>query len=236
MNKHILAKMVIERLQQETSLIECPLPEQIKTITTDHLKGRVHIESALYQADKLKKISISNRVMGTNNAGTVVMIIADDAYDLPFILMDIAIDAAGSGSITAGFKIRPLVADAISTQKYIRPFSAWLDGIKTLPAAPVHLDVGSYLKDNPAPLDYRGTVGLDHNQKLLAYTNQFIDILLDIYHTLQPVEDAYRRTQMDAFRQEYNRNILGTDYSGKMLVQAFGQQTAEIFYEHLVYL
>ena len=41
---------------------------------------------------------------------------------------------------------------------------------------------------------------------------------------------------MDAFRSEFNKRILDEDPSGASLVEAWGRQTVELFYEYLVYL
>ena len=238
MHKHILAEMVTERLKREIGMVAKALPEQIKTLETDRPTGKARFETALYQADKLKKITISKRSLGEDAGGTVVMIVSDDEYDLPFILADIAFDFVGKGKgrITTGFQLRPLVKDEESTEKYIDPFLKCYKEIERLPAEPVHLEVGDFLKANPAPLNYLGSIPYDYIDEVLKFTEQFFDIFLDIYRNSEPVKDAQRRKKMEAFRLEYNQNIFGDDFSGKMLIKSFGRQTAALFYDYLVYL
>ncbi len=64
MNKYILADMVTERLKREIGMVPKPLPEELKTLETVLPSGRVRFENALYQAEKLKKITISKRSLG----------------------------------------------------------------------------------------------------------------------------------------------------------------------------
>ena len=236
MHKHILAEMATERLKRETGMVDKPLPEQIKTLETDLPAGKARFESALYRADKLKKITISKRSLGNEGGGTVVMIVADDEYDLPFILADIAFDFDGKGQVTAGFQLRPLVKDEESTKKYIDPFLNWYREAEKFPAEPVHLDVGEFLKANPSPLNYLGRIPYDYIDEVLEFTEHFFDIFLDIYRNAAPVKDARRKKEMEAFRLEYNRNIFGDDFSGKKLIKAFGRQAAALFYDYMVYL
>lgn len=236
MNKYILADMVIDRFTREIGMVASLLPEEIKTLEKDLPTGRLRFDSALYQSEKLKRITIGKRSRGDGGAGTVVMLIANDEYDLPFILADVAFDFAGKGKISAGFQLRPLVKDEESTRKYIQPFQKWYEAISKLPGESVFLDIGEYLKANPAPLKYLASLSDDYADEVINFAGQFLDIFLDIYQKAEPVTDVERRREMDAFRSEYNHNILGDDYSGKMLIEAFGKQTAAVFYEHLVYL
>jgi len=134
--KGSLAEMVTEMMKREIGMATKPLPEQIKTLTTDLPTGKARFESSLYQAEKLKKITISKRSLDDQDGGTVVMIVPDDEYDIPFILADLAFDFAGKGRITAGFKLKPLVMDAQSTNKYIDPFRRWYREMKKLPQNP----------------------------------------------------------------------------------------------------
>ena len=236
MNKYILADMATERLTREIGMVARPLPEEIKTLEKDLPTGRLRFDSALYQAEKLKRITIGRRSRGDGGAGTVVMLISDDEYDLPFILADIAFDFVEKGRISAGFQLRPLVRDEESTKKYIEPFQKWYEEISKLPGKPVFLDIGEFLKANPAPLNYLASLPDDYANEVISLAGQFFDIFVDIYRKAEPVRDAERRSKMDAFRSEYNRKILGDDYSGKMLIEAFGRKTAAIFYDYLVYL
>jgi len=236
MNKYILADMAIDRLTKEIGMVAKPFPEEIKTLETDLPSGRMRFEHALYQAEKLKKISIGKRDLGEGGAGTVVMLIADDEYDLPFILLDLAFDFFKEGRITAGFGLRPLVKDEDGIRKYIDPFLEWYKLMGRIPGESVSLDVGGFLKANPPSLGYLRSITNDYLDEVLKCTEQFFDIFLDIYRKAQPVKDAQRRRKMDAFRSEYNQRIFGDDYSGKVLIKAFGQQTAALFYDYFVYL
>jgi len=234
--KYILAEMVTERLVREIGMVAKPLPDQIKILETELPAGKARFETALYRTEKLKKITIGRRSLGEEGGGTVVMMVADDAYDIPFVLADLAFDSVGKGTITAGFQLRPLVKDEKSTEQYINPFLKWYHAIDKLPSEPVHLDVGEYLKANPAPLNYLGRIPYGYLDEVLKFTEQFFDILLDIHRESEPVTDAQRRKIMEAFRLEYNQNIFGDDFSGKVLIKAFGRKTAALFYDYLVYL
>jgi hypothetical protein len=236
MNKYILADMVTEKFIRELGMVERLLPEEIKTLEKDLPTGRLRFDSALYQAEKLKRITIGRRSRGDSGAGTVVMLISDDEYDLPFILADMAFDFFGKGRISAGFQLRPLIKDKESMRTYIDAFQNWYEAICKLPGEPVFLDVGKFLKANPAPINYLASLPDDYADELIIFAGQFIDIFVDIYRKVEPVKDAERRSKMDAFRLEYNQKILGDDYSGKMLIEAFGRQKAAMFYDYLVYL
>ena len=236
MNKYILGDMVTEKLKREIGMVAKPLPEEIKTLETVLPLGRVRFESALYQAEKLKKIAISKHTLGESGAGTVVVIAGDDEYDLPYVLADIAFDFGEKGKIFVEFEAMPLVKDEESTRKYVDPFLKWYEAIDKLPGEPFFLNIGEYLKANPPPLKYMRSLPLDYIDEVLKFTEQYFDIFLDIYRKAEPVKDAERRKKMDAFRSEYNQKILGDDASGKMLLEAFGRPTTELFYEYLVYL
>jgi hypothetical protein len=236
MNKYILADMVTEKFIKELGMVERPLPAEIKTLEKELPTGKLRFDSKLYQAEKLKRITIGRRSRGDGGAGTVVMLISANEYDLPFILADIAFDYFGKGRISAGFQLRPLIRDEESTRKYIEPFQNWYKEICKLPGEPVFLDIGKFLKANPPPLNYLASLPDNYANQVITYAGQFFDIFLGIYRMAEPVKDARRRSEMDAFRSEYNRKILGDDYSGKMLIEAFGRQTAAMFYDYLVYL
>ena len=238
MNKYILADMVTEKLKREIGMVDKPLPEEIKTLETDLPSGSVRFDCALYQADKLKKISINKHSHGENGAGTVVLIVADDAYDLPFIVVDIAFDFGEKGKIFTEFEAKPLVKDEESTRKYVEPFWKWREAIGKLPAEPLtgFGEVGEFLKANVSPTEYLRFVPDDYTDEVLNFAQQFFDIFLDIYRKAEPVKDAQRRREMDAYRSEYNQKIFGDDASGKMLIEAFGRQTTALFYEYLVYM
>jgi len=236
MNKYIIADMVTERLTREIGMVAKPLPEEIKILETVLPSGRMRLENALYQADKLKKISIGKRDLGEGGAGSVVMFVADNEYDIPFTLVDIAFDFPEKGKILATFQSRPLVKDEESTRKYIDPFQKWYEAICKLPSEPYSFEEGEFLKANPLPMLHMRSLPDDYIDEVLRFTEQFFDIFLDIYRKAEPVKDAERKRKMDAFRSEYNQKILANDYSGIMLTKVFGQQTAALLYEYWVYL
>jgi len=238
MNKYILTDMVTKRLKREIGMLAKPLPEEIKTLETALPSGKVRLESVLYQAEKIKKITISKRSLGESVAGTLVMLIADDEYDLPFTLADIAFDFAEENKISAAFQLRLLVNDEESTRKYVDPFRKWYDAIDRLPSEPVipPAEPGEFLEANLPQLRYMRSLPYNCTDEVLKFTEQFFDIFLTIYRKAEPVKDVQRRKKMDVFRTEYNKHIVGDDPSGQVLAKAFGQQMAELFYEHFTYL
>jgi len=238
MNKYILADMVTEKLKREIGMVAKPLPEELKTLEAVLPSGRVRFEAALYQAEKLKKITISKHSHGESGAGTVVIIVADDEYDLPFIVVDIAFDFGEKGKIFVEFEAKPLVKDEESTRKYVEPFRKWREAIGKLPAElPTAFgEPGEFLKANVSPNEYVRLIPDDYTDQVLNLADQFFDIFLDVYRKAEPVKDAQRKREMEAFRSEYNKHVLEEDPSGVMLINAFGRQTAELFYDYLLYL
>jgi len=238
MNKYILADMVTERLKREIGMVPKPLPEELKTLETVLPSGRARFENALYQAGKLKKITISKHSYGESGAGTVVMLVADDGYDLPFIVVDIAFDFGEKGKIFVEFEAKPLVKDEESTRKYVEPFRKWREALGKLPAEVLHVfgEPGEFLKANASPNEYVRYIPDEYTDEVLKFTDQFFDIFLDIYRKAEPVKDAQRKRKMEAFRLEYNKHVLEEDPSGVMLINAFGRETAELFYDYLLYL
>jgi len=229
MNKHILADMVTKKLEREIGMVARPLPEELKTLGS---------EIALYKAEKLKKISIIKSQRGETGAGTVVMIVGDDEYDLPFIVVDVAFDFGKKGKIFAEFEAKPLVKDEESTRKYVDPFRKWREAIGKLPSEPVSGfgEPGEFLKANMSPTEYLRFIPDDYTDEVLNFAEQFFNIFLDVYRKAEPVKDVQRRRKIDAFRAEYNKHVLEEDPSGVSLINALGRQTAELFYEYLVYL
>jgi len=229
MNKQILADMVTKKLEREIGMVARPLPEELKTLGS---------EIALYKAEKLKKISIIKSQRGGTGAGTVVMIVGDDEYDLPFIVVDVAFDFGKKGKIFAEFEAKPLVKDEESTRKYVDPFRKWREAIGKLPSEPVSGfgEPGEFLKANMSPTEYLRFIPDDYTDEVLNFAEQFFDIFLDVYRKAEPVKDVQRRRKIDAFRAEYNKHVLEEDPSGVSLINALGRQTAELFYEYLVYL
>jgi len=151
MNKYILADMVTEKLKKEIGMVAKPLPEELRIMEGELPSGRVRFENTLYQAGKLKKITIGNHTLGETGAGSLVMIVADDDYDLPFIVVDIAFDSGAKGEIFTEFEAKPLVKDEESTQKYVEPFRKWREALGKLPAeaAPGDIFIDIYRKAEP---------------------------------------------------------------------------------------
>ena len=238
MNKYFLGDMVTEKLKKGTGMVPKPLPEELKVLEAELPSGKVRFEAALYQADKLKKITISNHSHGEGGAGTVVMIVAEDEYDLPFILVDIAFDFGEKGKIFTEFEAKPLVKDEESTRKYVDPFLKWREALGKLPAErPTALgEPGEFLKANLSPIEYVHLIPDSYADEVVKFADQFFDIFLDIYQKAEPVKDIERKRKMDAFRSEYNKHVLEEDPSGVMLINVFGRQTAELFYDYLLYL
>jgi hypothetical protein len=238
MNKYILADLVTEKLKREIGMVAKPLPEELKTLETNLPSGSVRFDCALYQADKLKKISINKHSHGDNGAGTVVLIVADDAYDLPFIVVDIAFDFGEKGKIFTEFEAKPLVKDEESTKKYVDPFRKWREALGKLPAEKTAAfgEPGEFLKANISPTEYVRLIPEAYVDEVVKLADQFFDIFIDIYRKAEPVKDAGRKKEMDAFRLEYNRHVLEEDPSGVMLINAFGRPKAKLFYDYLINL
>jgi len=238
MNKYILGDMVTEKLKRGIGMVAKPLPEELRILEGELPSGKVRFESALYQADKLKKITISKHSHGESGAGTVVLIVADNEYDLPFIVVDVAFDFGEKGKIFTEFEAKPLVKDEESARKYVEPFRKWREALGKLPAEPVTAfgEVGEFLKANVSPTEYVRLIPDAYTDEVLKFADQFFDIFLDIYRKAEPVKDVQRKRKMDTFRSEYNKHVLEEDPSGIMLMEAFGRQTAELFYDYLINL
>ena len=238
MNKYILADIITERLTREIGMVKNPLPEELKKLETVLPSGRVCTEPALYQAAKLKKIVISKRSQGENLAGTLVMLISEADYDFPFTLADVTFDFAGKGKMFVAFQFRPLVNDDESTRKYVEPLRKWFEAINEIPSEPVTppKEPGEFLKKNVTPIRYIRIVKEDYIKEVVDFAQQFFDIVLDIYRKVEPVKDSQRRREIDTFRSEWNKHILSADPSSQSLAEAYGQKTAALFCECLVYL
>jgi hypothetical protein len=166
------------------------------------------------------------------------MLISKDEYDFPFTLADITFDFAGRGKMFVAFQFRPLVKDEDSTRNYVKPLRQWYKAIGKLPSEPVPQvsKSGEFLKANTTPIRYIRIVQEDYINEVINFAQQFFDIVLDIYRKVEPVKDTRRRKEMDAFRLEWNKHILEADPSGQFLVEAYGRQKAELFYNYLVLL
>jgi hypothetical protein len=237
MNKYLLADMVTEKLEKKIGMVAKPLPEEIKILEGEVPSGRLHFESALYQTEKLKKITISKHDHGESGAGTLIMIIGNDEYDLPSILADIAYNFVEEGKMFVEFEVMPLVKDDKSTKEYVAPFLKWYEAIDKLPSEPVTgFPLGEYLKANLPPIKFMRFISDEYTNEVLNFAQQFFDIFLDIYPKAEPIKDVERRRKMEAFRLEYNKYALEDDPSGLVLIEAFGRPTAELFFNYLVYL
>lgn len=237
MDKYFLADMVTDKLKRGIGITPKALPKKLQVLEADLPSGKMRMESALYQADKLKKITISKHSHG-EGGGTVVIIAADNAYDLPFIVVDVAFDFGAKGKVFAEFEAKPLVKDEESTRKYVDPLRKWRDELGKLPAEPANAfgEVGEFLKANLSPIEYVRLVPEKYSDEIVKFADRFFNIYLDMYRKAEPVKNAERKRKMDAFRAEYNKHVLTEDPSGVMLINAFGRETAELFYEYLLYL
>ena len=238
MNKFILGDMVIDKLQREIGIVAKPLPDELMTMEKATPSGRRRSEITLYKTDKLKKISIIKTHHGESTDSTVVMIIGADEYDLPFVLANIGFNFGKEDKIFTEFEAMPLIKDNESTRKYIEPFQKWREAIGKLPSEPVTEfgEPGEIWKSNLSPTEYLRYIPDDYSDEVMKLAEQFFDIFLNIYRQAEPVNDAERRTKLDAFRSEFNKRILDEDPSGIALIEAFGRKKAELFYEYLVYL
>ena len=237
MNKYILGDMVTEKLKKEIGMVAKPLPEEIRILETVLPSGKVRFESALYQTEKLKKITIAKHTLG-EGAGTVVLIVADDEYDLPFMLADVAFDFGKKGKILVDFEAKPLIKDEESIRKYVDPFRQWREALGKLTSEPATAlgEDGEFLKANVSLTKYGRFIPDSFTDEVLNFAQQFFDIFLDIYRKAEPVKDIERKRKIDAFRSEYNKHLLDEDPSAIMLINTFGRQTTELFYNYFVYL
>jgi hypothetical protein len=238
MDKYILGDMVVEKLRREIGIEPKPFPEELKILEGELPSGRFRWESALYQADKLKKISIGKHSHGESGAGAVLMIAAEDEYDLPFVEIDIAFDFGEKDNMFTEFEVIPLVKDEESTRKYVEPFRQWREAIGKLPAKPLTTfgEAREFMKAHVTPIEYIHFLSYDYIDEVLNFADQFLDIFLNICKKAEPVKDAKRRKEMDTFRSEWNKYVLEDDPSGIACVNAFGRQKAELLYNYLVYL
>lgn len=196
------------------------------------------MESSIYQADKIKKISIVKNQLGEISAGGIVLITPENEYDLPFVVVDITFMSIGKVKIFTELDAKLLVKDEESERKHTRPFQKWREAIGKLPSEPItgRPEIGEFFKDNMSPINYLGFIPEEYTDDLLNLTNQFFDIYINLYRQAELVKDDQRRNKMDTFRSEFNRHFLTEDPSGVMLINAFGLEKAQLFCEHIVYL
>jgi len=243
MNKHIVTEMITEKLKREIGMVAKPFPEELRILEAEIPPevlppgGRVHLEASLYQADKIKKITFLKNKLGEISAGSVVMIAPEDEYELPFIVVDITFWSLETSKIFTEFDANPIVKDEESMREYTS-FRKWREAIGKLPSEPIVglPEPGEFLKACLSTINYLRFIPGEYTDEVLNLTDQFFDIFVSIYRKAEPVKDVPRRKKMDNFRSEYNRYVLDEDPSGVMLINAFGREKAQLFYEHLVNL
>jgi len=237
MDKYIINDMFTEKLKREIGMVSKPFPEELKILEAEVAPfGKSRFESSLYQTEKLKKIAFLKHTFGETFVGTVVIIVAADEYDLPFIVVNVASWSRETSKIFAELGAKPLVWDEESTRKYDNPFREWLEAIRKLPSEPIagFEESGEHLKAFQSPIGYQGLLPVEYLDKVLNLTDQFFNIFVNIHRKAEPVEDVQRRRKMDAFRSEYNRYALDEDPSGMALIAGWGREKAQLFFEHLV--
>ena len=88
MNKYIVDDMVIDMLKKEMNLVDYPLPEELRAMKGEHpTYGKVSNQASRYKADKIKKVSVIRHDIGGKLVGAVIMIMGEDEYDFPFIVV-----------------------------------------------------------------------------------------------------------------------------------------------------
>ncbi len=238
MNKYFLGDMVAKRLTRDIVMVASPLPEEIKTLEMVLSSERLCFDSALYQSEKMKRISIINHTHGENGGGTIVMMFADDKYDLPLTFVDIAFNFGRIGKIFTQFEAMPLINDGESIKKYVDPFRKWREAIEQLPSEPVteFSQSGGIWKTNISTTNYLRYVPTSCLDEIVQFIEQFFDIFLDIYRRAEPIKNVERKKVIDAFRLEWNKKFIDDDPAGAMITEAFGRKTAQLFFEYLNYL
>ena len=243
MNKHIVTDMITEKLKREIGMVAKPFPEELRIMEAEVPPevvapgGKIHMEASLYQADKIKKITFLKNKLGEISAGSVVMIAPEDEYELPFIVVDVTFWSVETSKIFTEFDANPIVKDEESMKEYTA-FLKWREEIDKLPSEPITglPEPGKFLKACLSTINYLRFIPGECTDEILNLTDQFFDIFVSIYRKAEPVKDSQRRKKMDNFRSGYNRYVLDEDPSGVMLINAFGREKAQLFYEHLVNL
>ncbi len=164
-------------------------------------------------------------------------LVQEDEYELPFIVVDVTFWSLETNKIFAEFDANPIVKDDESMKEY-GPFRTWREAIGKMSSEPMtgFPEPGEFLKAALSTINYLRFVPVEHTDEVLTFTDQFFDIFIDMHRKAEPVRDVERRRKMDAFRTEYNRHALDDDPSGVLIMNAFGRETAQLFYEHLVNL
>jgi hypothetical protein len=227
--------MVTDKLKNEIGIQSKPLPKKLQLLEANLPGGRARFEPVLYQARKLKKIAVNKHTHG-DAAGTVIVIAPEDDYDLPYVVVDVAFDFGGKGKIFAEFEAKPLLRDEETMRKYVDPFRKWREELARLPSEPANAfgEMGDFIKEHMSPIEYARLVPDKYADQIAKFANRFFDIYLDIYRKAEPVNDPEKRKKIDTFRKEYNHYSLTEDPSGVMLINTFGRETAELFFQTLI--
>jgi hypothetical protein len=241
MNKYILGDTIIPMLKKEMNLVDHPLPEEVMVMEGEHPTfGKVSNQSSRYKANKIKRVTDSRHDVGGMLVGTNIMIMGEDEYDFPFIMANIAFvpGEGGKDKIFVEINAMPLIKDEESTRKYVKPLRGWRETIGKLPAEPVSGfgEPGEFIKESISPFQYLRFVSIDYLDQVLDLTKQFFEIVLDFWRKAEPVKDIQRREKIEAFRREYNRNILEEDPSGRASIEAFGREKALLSFENKTFL
>jgi hypothetical protein len=132
----------------------------------------------------------------------------------------------------------PLIKDEESTRKYVDPLRGWHEAIGKLPAEPVtgFGEPGEFIKESIAPFQYLRFIPVDYLDQVLDLTKQFFEIALDFWRKAEPVKDIQRREKIEAFRRQYNKNILEEDPSGRVSMETFGKEKAQLSFENKTFL
>ncbi len=241
MNKYIVGDLVTEMLEKEMNLVDYPLPEELRVMEGEHpTYGKMFRECFRYKADKIKRVSVIRHDVGGILIGAVIMIVGEDEYDFPFIVVNVAFvpSEGGKDKIFAEFEAKPLVKDEESTRKYTDPLRGWREAIGKLPSEPMSGfgEPGEFVKANISPIEYIRYIPIDYLDEVLDFTKQFFEIVLDFWRKAEPVKDIQRREKIDAFRREYNRHILDEDPSGRTSIATYGREKAQLSFENLTFL
>jgi len=241
MNKYIVSEMVIPMLEKEMNLVDHPLPEELRVMEGEHPSfGKVIERSFRYKADKIKRVTDIRIDVGGMLVGTVIMIMGEDEYDFPFVMANIAFVPGEDGKekIFVEIEAMPLIKDDESTRKYVDPLRGWHEAIGKLPAEPVSGfgEPGEFIKESIAPFQYLRFIPMDYLDQVLDLTKQFFEIAVDFWRKAEPVKDIQRKEKIDAFRRAYNRNILEEDPSGRVSMETFGREKAQLSFENKTFL
>ena len=115
MDKHIIAEIITEKFKKELGMVDKAFPEELRILEAEIPPealppgGKMRMESSMYQADKIKKISIVKNQLGEISAGGIVLITPENEYDLPFVVVDITFMSIGKVKIFTELDAKPLV-------------------------------------------------------------------------------------------------------------------------------